>query len=434
MHLIQPIQSLEHTLEVPGSKSLTQRALILGALGEGLVRLDNVLDCEDTQVMMEALKALGFRLERSGQAVSVWGQGGRIPNAQAKLFLGNAGTALRFLAPLVCLHPAGCYHLEGTSALNQRPIAQLLEALERLGAQVTYLKQAGQLPCVLKTQSLRAGTWYVNREHSSQGVSGLLMAAAALRKPVQLNITGAEVSGPYEAMTVHMLRDWQAADITKITGGYSLTPKTPWAQQYFIEPDASSASYFLGLPLALGKGACVRLRGRPSSLQGDWAFLDILRALGLTVSIDASGIYVQNTGKLKPGITWDATSTPDIFMTLAALAPLIPGPTHITGIAHTRFKESNRPLAVAQALLRLGQSISLGPNSLRIFPAPLRSACIATLGDHRIAMSFAVLGAHRRWGLKPWLALDDPFVCGKSYPGFFKRAKGSQRPLGSHFR
>lgn len=418
---------VEACVRVPGSKSLTQRGLIMGALGRGWTTLKGALMSEDTLILSQALRALGFEVRQDGDSLGVLGMGGDIPNKKAQLFLGNAGTAARFLTPFVCLSDGGRYHLEGSEVLHTRPMAGLLQALEACGAaRVEFLKKPGHLPCILHTRGLRPGTWTMTRDPSSQGVSGLLMAASRVDGPVELKLQGPALSQSFEAMSCQLLQGpWGALDITPTSEGYRLKPQD-WTgpRTYRIEADASSASYALALCVAADSMITHRVEVQgayPSPLQGDWGFLDILKKMGVEVSLSATGTHASvPAGAKLSGVFWDFCQSPDIFMTLAALAPLLEGPTQITGIAHTRLKECNRPEATAQALQALGQHVELTHDTLTIHPRPLRPACIQTHNDHRIAMSFAVLGRYPLLGDTPWLSLDTPGACAKSFPDFFQ--------------
>ncbi|MBL9215729.1 MAG: 3-phosphoshikimate 1-carboxyvinyltransferase [Opitutaceae bacterium] len=387
------------TLTLPGSKSITNRALILAALADGPVTLHGALFSRDTRIMVAALRTLGFAVETDEAALTlrITGRGGEIPAREAVLDVGNAGTAARFLTAFVCLRPDGVYHFDGDAAMRRRPIGALLDALATQGATAT----ARQFPFTLRTAGLRGGPVRLDASESSQLLSALLMVAPHARTPLAVSLVGGTVSRPFVAMTEQMVRQFAAGPA-----------------EYAIEGDATAASYFAAL--VSFRGGELRLGGLnagPDALQGDVEFIRLLARRG---NIRFEGDRVA-FGPSSTGIAADFNDFSDTFLTLAALAPLLDGPTRLTGIAHTRRQETDRVAGMARELRKLGQHVIEAEDSLEIHPRPLVAGVeIETYHDHRFAMSFGILGCHDRHGDgRPWLTILDPACCAKTFPEFF---------------
>ncbi len=415
------------TVRVPGSKSITNRAMLLAALGGGETTLTNALFSEDTAIMAEALRQLGFAVhEDAGRAeIRVRGRGGEIPAASARLFVGLAGTAARFLTALCCLAPRGRFELDGIEQMRHRPMQSLLDALESLGAQIT--SDHGHFPLAIEARGLRGGEVSLDARESSQLLSALLMVAPLADGPVTIRLTDPGYRREYVTMTLRMMQQFgQPASEVSADGlvvrppsrsGYAST-----GAPYAVEPDASAASYFLALPLVAG--GILKLPGvREPSLQGDVAFAERIVATGATVAFDDSGLHCHFRPEARPahGIAGDFHAISDTFLTLAAIAPLLAGETRITGIAHTRKQETDRVTAMAGELRRLGQDVTEEYDALTIRPQPLSAGqTIETHGDHRFAMSFGILGSYDlHQDGRPWLAIKHPGVCAKTFPEFF---------------
>ena len=384
---------------LPGSKSITNRALILAALGKKTVTLRNALFSRDTHLMVTALRALGFEVQANETAltITITGRGGEIPIREARLEVGNAGTAARFLTAFVCLQPDGVYHFDGDEAMRRRPIGALLAALEAQGAQAS----SRNFPFTLKTTGLRGGTVELDATESSQLLSALLLVAPHARTPLIVKLKGQTVSRPFVTMTERMVRQFAAAPT-----------------DYNIEGDATAASYFAALAVVTGGTLQVAgLNLASDSLQGDTEFCRLLAAKHL---IRPSNLTVAS-GLTREGVAADFNDFSDTFLTLAAIAPLLTGPTRITGIAHTRNQETDRVAGAARELKKLGQHVVELADSLEIHPRPLAPGVeIETYHDHRFAMSFGILGCHdlRKNG-QPWLTIRDPACCAKTFPAFF---------------
>jgi len=389
---------------LPGSKSITNRALILAALGKATITLRGALFSRDTRLMVAALQALGFnvRTDEAALTITVTGRGGEIPVREAKLEVGNAGTAARFLPAFVCLQPGGTYHFDGDEAMRRRPIGALLEALETQGAKAS----ARSFPFTLKTAGLRGGTVGLDASESSQLFSALLMVAPHARTPLTVQLKGETVSRPFVAMTERMVAQFA---------------KSP--ADYLIEGDATAASYFAALAVVTGGSVQVAgLNLAPDALQGDAEFFRLL-ALRNLILPSTQGVA---PGPARRGFAADFNDFSDTFLTLAALAPLLDGPTRISGIAHTRKQETDRVAGAARELKKLGQHVIETEDSLEIHPRPLTPGVeIETYHDHRFAMSFAILGCHdlRKNG-QPWLTIRDPGCCAKTFPAFFDLLAG----------
>ena len=399
---IQPFtRPVRGSVTLPGSKSITNRALILAALAPHTVTLHGALFSRDTHLMIAALRALGFAVQtdESALTITVGGRGGEIPGREATLEVGNAGTVARFLTAFVCLHPDGIYHFTGDEAMRRRPISALLAALTTQGADAS----ARNIPFTLRTDGLRGGEVELDASESSQLLSALLMVAPHARSPLTVKLSGVVGSRPFVAMTERMLQQF-ASDLT----------------DYAIEADASAASYFLALPLVTS--GALALPNYVGSLQGDREFAAVLGRIGLRATeLDGPRTFSHSATAGRGGVVEDFREFSDTFLTLAAIAPLLDGPTRITGIAHTRKQETDRVAGVARELRRLGQHVVEEDDSLEIHPRPLTTGVeIETYDDHRFAMSFAILGCHDLHGDgRPWLTIRHPACCAKTFPEFF---------------
>ncbi len=424
---------------LPGSKSLTNRALLLAALCDGPVTLSGALFSEDTRIMAEALRRLGFSVEEDEAAhrIRVDGRGGGIPAAEAELFTGLAGTATRFLTALCASAKAGVYRIDGVAQMRKRPMRGLLEALRALGADIRCAGEEGFLPLEIRASGLRGGPVTIDASESSQMLSALLMVAPLAEKAVVATPVGG-LRMPFVRMTLLQMAQFGVAGVSgdEAAGSIAVDPagyRSPG--EYAVEPDATAASYFAAL--ALVAGGSLRLDGlarADRSLQGDVRFLDVLAKCGAVVQDDDDGITVSFApfGRRR-GVAHDFSGFSDTFLTLAAIAPLLEGPTKILGISHTRRQETDRVAGMAAELRRLGQEVVEAEDSLEIHPRPLRKGVtVETHGDHRFAMSFAILGCRDvRGDGTPWLSIGDPACSAKTFPGFFGlldavRAKSSE--------
>jgi 3-phosphoshikimate 1-carboxyvinyltransferase len=403
------------TIRPPGSKSITNRALVCAALADGPSTLQGALQSDDTRVMIESLRRLGLSVEhdREAQAVHVVGSGGRVPAAQAELEVGNSGTTVRFLAALVTLGQ-GTYRLDGSPRMRQRPIQDLLDALGQLGADAVSQWGTGCPPVIVRAAGLRGGRALIAGSVSSQFLSGLLMTIPCAQGPVELTVAGELVSQPYVEITLAVMR---AFGVTIQTDGLH-TFRTPGGLRYrgcryAVEPDASAASYFFAAAAISGGRVTVEGLSR-ESLQGDVAFCDCLRAMGCEVQYAESAITVQGR-PLRGNLSLNMNAISDTVQTLAAVALFADGPTTMTGVAHIRFKETDRIHALATELRKFGAGVDERSDGLRIVPSPLHGDEIATYDDHRMAMSMALVGLR-----VPGVVILDPGCTGKTYPAFFE--------------
>jgi 3-phosphoshikimate 1-carboxyvinyltransferase len=412
---IRPIRGPVHaTIAVPGSKSLTNRALIIAALADGESRLTGALDSDDTRYMAAALEQLGFLVDwdRSTATVRIAGRGGSIPSAGADLFGGNAGTAVRFLISFVALGH-GRFTVDGDARMRERPAQDLLDALRALGVAVRSLRDNGCPPVVIEANGLRGGTAAVAGATSSQFTSSILLVAPYAASDVTLELTGELVGAPFVDMTLSLMRRCgvetaREPDRIHVAGGQRYR-----SGEIPIEPDATAASYFLAAAALLGGE--VRVPGLDtSSLQGDVGFVDVLSRMGARVEVDRRGVTVHG-GELRGG-DFDFRAISDTFLTAAALAPFASAPTRIRGIAHTRRQETDRVHAVVEELSRLGVRVRERDDALEIEPSQPHGGEVETYGDHRMAMSFSLVGLR-----VPGVRIRDPDCVGKTFPDFFQR-------------
>ncbi len=411
---ISPVsQPICGTIRPPGSKSLTNRALVVAALAEGQSRLAGVLDSRDTRVMVESLRRLGIAIQHDTQATTVVVEGchGRPPATTANLYLENSGTSIRFLAAMCCLG-RGTYRLDGNERMGERPIGDLVEALSHLGARIRCEFNNGCPPVLIDASGMLGGTVQVAGGKSSQFVSALLMAAPGAAQPVTIEITGTLVSEPYVEMTLKVCEAFGVAIETVKPGVFHIQPQRYQAREYDIEPDASAASYFFAA--AAVTGGTVTVPGlTQGALQGDVAFVEVLRKMGCDVEYGTDSVTVRG-GPLR-GVEVDMNTISDTAQTLAAIAPFAKGPTRIRNVAHMRHKETDRIAALATELRRIGQQVEEFPDGLVITPAKIQPATIQTYDDHRMAMSFAVTGL-----AAPGISIADPGCTAKTYPRFFE--------------
>ncbi len=410
---IKPSGSLSATMRPPGSKSITNRALVCAALAGGPSTLTGCLDSEDTRVMLAALERLGIavKVDATCRTVTVEGCDGHIPATQADLYIANSGTTVRFLTAMVALGD-GTFRLDGTPRMRERPIDDLLATLKSLGVDATSELGNGCPPVVVRAHGLRGGPAAVQGNISSQFLSGLLMAAPYAEQPIALTVTGDLVSQPYVHMTLAVMRAF-GVDVPATNLAQFNIPAAHYQERnYAIEPDASAASYFWAAPVIAGGSVTVEGLTR-SSLQGDVEFVDVLASMGCRVTDSARGITVAAAEKLR-GIDVDMNAISDTVQTLGAVALFADGPTTITGVAHIRHKETDRIAALATELRKFGAEVDERADGLRITPGKLHGATIDTYDDHRMAMSMALVGLR-----VPGVVIRDPGCTAKTYPEFF---------------
>lgn len=434
---IHPCGPLIATVDLPGSKSLTNRFLACTALADGVSTLRHASVSDDALRMIEGLRRLGVRVDvdEAARRIDVCGCRGQLPAIEAELDVGHAGTAMRFLTALACLG-FGRYRLDGSPRMRQRPVGALVAALRSLGARVEYERAEGCPPLVVHARGLSGGEVVLDSPPSSQFISALLMVAPYAADDVLIRVEGAVVSEPYVEMTLQVMRtlgvelvaetgvarSGAAGKPSPVAGGRYIVaaPQRYQAADIEIEPDASAATYFWAAAAATGGRICVRGLSRDSA-QGDVGFVDVLQQMGCGVAAGRGGLVVAAPvqGRLR-GVTVDLGGMPDTVQTLAVLALLAEGPTEIHGVANLRIKETDRLEALRRELSRLGAEVGLFEDGLRVVPPQrLRAAAIETYDDHRMAMSFAVAG----------LASEGVVIRGagcvsKSFPHFFDVLNG----------
>ncbi|TSE26441.1 3-phosphoshikimate 1-carboxyvinyltransferase [Tepidimonas sediminis] len=428
---LPPLRRAGGTVRLPGSKSISNRVLLLAALSAGRTVVRDLLDSDDTRVMLQALQTLGCGLERlDATTVAVTGLGGRLPVRQAALFLGNAGTAMRPLTAALALLAAregGSFELRGVARMHERPIGDLVEALRQLGADVAYLGQEGYPPLRVHgpaTLRLEAPI-RVRGDVSSQFLTALLLALplVAQAQPIVVEVSGELISKPYVAMTLKLLARFGVAvqrdgwrRFTIPAGARYATPG-----EVHVEGDASAASYFIAAGALAATAQPVTIEGVGlASIQGDVAFAEAARAMGAEVEGEANRLHVRRGAWPLRALELDCNAIPDAAMTLAVMALYADGASTLRGIGSWRVKETDRIAAMATELRRLGATVEEGPDWLRVHPLPAdgwRAAALHTYDDHRMAMcgSLAAFNPARR----PVRILD-PKCVAKTFPDYFE--------------
>jgi 3-phosphoshikimate 1-carboxyvinyltransferase len=402
------------TVRPPGSKSITNRALVCAALAGGVSELRGALASDDTAVMIDSLRRLGVETDFNTAAslITVRGCGGKLPRHGAELFVGNSGTTIRFLAA-VCALGTGTFRLDGVARMRERPIGDLVDALAHLGVEVRAESAGGCPPVVLNAAGLRGGTVNVRGDVSSQFLSGLLLALPCAARLTSIHVEGPLVSVPYVEMTLDVMRAFGAEVLRPSAAVYEVpAPQKYAARSYDIEPDASAASYFWAAA-AITQGSVTVAGLGLGSLQGDVQFCDCLARMGCQVRYSADGTTV--TGGPLTGIELDMNAISDTVQTLSVVALFAKGPTTIRGVAHIRHKETDRIGNLAIELRKLGACVEVLDDGLRITPGPLRCAELETYDDHRMAMSLALAGLKQ-----PGVVIHDPGCTAKTYPRFFE--------------
>jgi 3-phosphoshikimate 1-carboxyvinyltransferase len=399
------------TIRVPGSKSVTNRALIIAALADGNSRIVNPLFSDDSFWLMDALVRLGIDVHADGERGEVYvsGQSGEIYASGVDLFVGNAGTVARFLPPFLALG-RGPFTVDGVPRMRERPVADLVDGMRQLGAEVEYAGEDGRFPLMIKGGGIPGGKARVSASKSSQFISGLLMAAPYAQAPVTLHPVGRK-EWPYVGITVALMRAF-GVEVDEANGRFTVAPALYSSREYEVEPDASGASYFMAA--AAVTGGRVRIPGLgASSPQGDLRFAGVLRDMGCRVEIASDFVEVQGPDHLR-GVEVDMNAFSDTMITLSAIAPFAEGPTTIENVGHTRLQESDRLSAVATELTRLGVKTQTTSSSIRIIPTKIRPGVVRTYGDHRMAMAFAITGL-----VASGIRIRDPGCVTKTFPGYF---------------
>src|SRR5471030_3241739 len=424
---LAPIRGVSGTVKLPGSKSISNRVLLLAALASGETRLHDLLDSDDTRVMLDALRTLGIAVKEVSGAIVVIGAGGVFPVKFAELFLGNAGTAFRPLTAALALC-GGDYRLSGVARMHERPIGDLVDALRGLGAAIDYASEAGYPPLHIKPATINAGGKVsVRGDVSSQLLSAMLMALPLTGRQTTIAVEGELISKPYVEITLNTMRrfgvevardGWAAFTIP--SGARYRSPRELW-----VEGDASSASYFLAAG-AIGGGP-VRVEGvGRASIQGDVRFAEALEQMGANIAMGENWIEASAPGgnhKKLRAIDADFNHIPDAAMTIAVAALFADGTSTLRNIASWRVKETDRIAAMATELRKLGAVVEEGADYLSVTPP----ATINTYDDHRMAMCFSLAsldGAARRGNA---MRINDPKCVGKTFPDYFAVFAGIAR-------
>jgi len=409
---ITPFEApIDAVVSVPGSKSLSNRALVVSSLAQGKSRLSNVLHSDDTRYMLSHLRTLGVALQTSDDQVEVEGRGGEFPPVQISMFCGNAGTTVRFLTALCALVP-GAQVVTGDERMQTRPIRDLVEALVALGVDIAAV--TGCPPVTVRTGIVRGGAVRVRANLSSQYLSALLMVAPYAQQPVTLEVAGDLVSETYVELTLDVMAAFGVTVERPHPQRFQIPQQRYQGRHFAIEGDATSAGYWWALTALTASRVTVN-NVQLSSHQGDIEFLHILERMGCTI-IRQQGVTVQGPDRLTSSGVVDMNRLPDGVMTLAVLSALARGETRIVNVANLRIKESNRLAALVTELRRIGIAAEELPDGLRIQGGAPHGADIETYADHRMAMAFAILGAR-----VPGIRIGTPECVSKSYPTFFEQ-------------
>ena len=411
---LKPARQARGTVGLPGSKSISNRVLLLAALASGETEVSGLLDADDTRVMREALARLGVTLTERPGGITVRGVGGPFPEKKADLFLGNAGTALRPLTAAL-VFSQGEYFVSGVARMHERPIGDLVDALRPLGARIDYAEKAGYPPLRIHPSRVSVERPVrVRGDVSSQFLTALLMALPLAGRPATVEVEGELISKPYVEITLNVMRrfgldvrreGWRAFHVP---AGRYVSPK-----KISVEGDASSASYFLAAGALAGGPVRVEGVGR-DSIQGDVRFAEVLEAMGARVSMGEDWIECSSAGTLR-AIDRDMNHIPDAAMTAAVLALFADGPSTLRNIASWRVKETDRLAAMATELRKLGATVEEGSDYLRITPGKLEpGVAIDTYDDHRMAMSFSLVSLA---GVP--VRINDPQCVAKTFPDYF---------------
>ncbi len=407
------------TVEVPGSKSITNRALLLATLADGVSTLCGVLFSDDSRHFLKCIQDLGFEttVDEENKIITVTGHGGEVPLKEASQYVGSAGTAARFLTAYLGVSQ-GTYHMDASEQMRKRPMAPLLDSLKELGCEVLYTDEAakeGYFPFVLKGHGFSKDTITVNIDHSSQFLSALLIASCLSEQDFTVHTEGSHGMA-YIEMTCKMMEQFGVhADRLNTTDFLTKAGQTYQALDYQIEPDVSAACYFYAFAPLLHVPVMVK-HVHFDSLQGDVAFIRILEQMGCTAKDTEDGILVTPPETLGfHGVNVDMSACSDQAITLAAIAPFADSPTTITGIGHIRFQESNRIQAIVTELTKMGIRCEETESSITIYPGTPKPSTVDTYDDHRMAMGFSLIGLRSEG-----IIIDNPHCCRKTFENYFE--------------
>lgn len=437
-------EALGLSIAVPGSKSITNRALLLATLAEGVSTLRDVLFSDDSRHFLKCIQDLGFEttVDETNKVITVRGLGGRVPLKEAYQYVGSAGTAARFLTAYLGVSE-GIYHMDSSEQMRKRPMAPLLHSLRELGCEIKFQGEEGHFPFTLKSHGFRKNKITVNIDESSQFLSALLIASCLSRQDFTTSMEGTHGMA-YIRMTVQMMEQFGVkavplyycsgnADNHSCTGcvnstepcGYRMVAGQRYkALDYQVEPDVSAACYFYAMSPLLGIPVLV-MNVHYDSIQGDVAFVKVLEQMGCTVSDTEPGILVEPPadGHIR-GVTVDMSAFSDQAITLAALAPFADSPTTITGIGHIRYQESNRMAAIVAELQKMGIRCEETESSITVYPGSPKPSAVETYDDHRMAMGFSLIGLR-----SPGMIINNPGCCRKTFENYFEVLDGVAEKL-----
>lgn len=419
-------------IQAPGSKSITNRALLLAAMSGRKVEILNPLISRDSQIMAQCLKNLGFEIEAGENSISVSGS----PRKSAKLFVGNAGTAARFLTAFVCAIKGGEFDFDSDEEMYKRPMGGLIDALEQLGAKFVFKKKSRSFPFTVKTNGFSGGEIELDAAESSQILSAILMSQTLAESETSITLKGETVSKPFVEMTVKMMRQFGFEAECVSSGKYIVkNTRTSEISSYQVETDATAASYPIALA-AVAAGAVLVKNFPNEGLQGDAKFAEVMQKAGLVECRRVeSDLLARKAEPSNEACEFDFNDISDTFLTLAAIAPLFGRKVKITGIAHTRKQESDRVEAMAREISKFAKKADFDEDSITVYPyekselsrkisSPVK---IETYKDHRIAMSHAIAGCADIFGGRAWMEISDPQCSSKTWPDFFKTLEQSRK-------
>ncbi len=418
---IYPIKNAKKAEEVlkvtvPGSKSITNRALLLATLADGRSTLKGVLFSDDSRHFLKCIQELGFetKVDEENCVVEVTGHGGLVPRQEAYPYVGSAGTAARFLSAYlgVC---EGTYHMDASEQMRRRPMIPLLESLKELGCEIRFEGREGYFPFTLKGHGFGRNNISVDIEHSSQFLSALLIASSLSKEDMHIHVMGTHGMA-YIEMTIRMMGQF-GVTVQKMQDGSYIIPagQRYQAREYQIEPDMSAASYFYGMAPLLGVPVQVE-NITFDSLQGDIAFLSVLEKMGCSVQEDAAGLVVYPPDQAAfHGVDIDMSCFSDQAITVAAMAPFADAPTTIRGIGHVRFQECDRMSAIMTELGKMGIRCEGTESAITIYPGSPKPSLVETYDDHRMAMGFSLVGLRTNG-----IVIDNPGCCKKTFEDYFE--------------
>ncbi|MEV4106355.1 3-phosphoshikimate 1-carboxyvinyltransferase [Nonomuraea sp. NPDC049695] len=395
-------------MQVPGSKSITARALFLAAAARGTTLLRQPLVSDDTEGFAEGLATLGYRVERDPRTWTIEGRPEGPRAAEAEVFCRDGATTARFL-PALAAAGQGVFRFDASAQMRRRPLGPLTQALRELGVDLVHEGQEGHHPLTVRARGIKGGRITLDAGLSSQFLTALLLVGPLTAEGLHITVTDL-VSAPYVEITLAMMRRF-GVEVERAGDTFHVPPQPYAATDYTIEPDASTASYPLAAAALTGHSVTIPGLGS-ASLQGDVRFAEVLGRMGATVELRPDAVTVTGNGRLR-GLTVNMRDISDTVPTLAAIAPFADGPVRIEDVYNTRIKECDRLAACAENLSRLGVPVRTGRDWIEIHPASPRAAEIACHGDHRIAMAFSITGLRT-----PGVTLDEPGCVKKTFPGF----------------